>query len=537
MRDMSRITSFALRGIEAEPIDVESTATEGKGGAPRRSVVGLPDAAVRESLERVHAALRASGLGGLPHESVVNLAPADLRKEGPVYDLPIALSLLGAARVLSESARARLSRTIVAGELALDGTVRSVRGITSMTMLARERGVPAVLLPSCNAPEAAIVRGVEVVGVRCLREAVAWAERGSIDALDGTKGPDPQHEPINRALSIDSVHAIGNTLDFIEVRGQESAKRALVIAAAGAHNTLLVGSAGSGKTMMARAMPGILPPLSEDEALEITRVYSVALGGVRQHGLARERPFRSPHHSASMAAIIGGGTNPRPGEVTLAHLGVLFLDELPEFSRQVLEGLREPLEDGFVSIARASSRVRFPARPLLIAAMNPSHAGGFGQSAKSMRDQERYMGRLSGPLLDRMDMHVAVRAVGFSALAARRTGLDSSMMRGLVQDARGRMVARQGSARPNAYLRGSELDAYAALDSASSRLLGEAIAALGLSARAYDKVRRVARTVADIEGSSEVLESHIAEAVQYRLLDRHRSSSTPTRVSLTGAHP
>ncbi len=518
MLAMSCITSFALRGIEAEPIAVESTTTEGKGGAPRRTVVGLPDAAVRESLERVHAALRASGLGGLPHESVVNLAPADLRKEGPVYDLPIALSLLGAARVLSDAACVRLSRTVVAGELALDGSVRSVRGITSMSMLARERGATTVLLPASNAPEAAIVRGIEVVGVRSLREAVAWAESGVMD-LSAC-----EHSAVEVGPS--TVGIATASLDFVEVRGQESAKRALVIAAAGAHNTLLVGSAGSGKTMMARAMPGILPPLSEEEALEITRVYSVALGGLRQSGLVRERPFRSPHHSASMAAIIGGGSNPRPGEVTLAHLGVLFLDELPEFSRQVLEGLREPLEDGFVSIARAASRVRFPARPLLIAAMNPSHSGGFGMSGKSMRDQERYIGRLSGPLLDRIDMHIAVRAVGFSALTAPRRGMHSMHMRELVQAARSRMELRQGSARPNAYLRSRELDEYAALDANSSTLLSEAISALGLSARAYDKVRRVARTIADIDGSAPVLEAHVAEAVQYRLLDRHRVSES-----------
>ncbi|MSR40784.1 MAG: ATP-binding protein [Phycisphaerales bacterium] len=513
---MSRITSFALRGIEAEPIDVESTTTEGKGGSPRRSVVGLPDAAVRESLERVHAALRACGFGGLPHESVVNLAPADLRKEGPVYDLPIALSLLGAAGTLSAAARARLARTIVAGELALDGSIRSVRGVTSMSMLARERGALNVLIPTANAVEAAIVRGIEVVGVHSLREAVEWAETGVVH---------PREVGSEEAEKVARV-SDSSVLDFVEIRGQEAAKRALLIAAAGAHNALLVGPAGSGKTMMARAMAGILPPLTEEEALEITRVYSVALGGSRQNGLVRERPFRSPHHSASMAAIIGGGSIPRPGEVTLAHLGVLFLDELPEFGRQVLEGLREPLEDGFISIARASSRVRFPARPLLIAAMNPSHAGGFGNSPQSMRDQERYIGKLSGPLLDRIDIHVAVRAVGFAALTSRREGMNSARMRAIVEEARLRMDARQGPARPNAFLRSRELDQFAALDAPSSELLSEAIAALGLSARAYDKVRRVARTVADMEGSKNVLEAHVAEAVQYRLLDRHKSAVT-----------
>ncbi len=516
MHGMSRITSFALRGIEAEPIDVESTSTQGSGGPPRRSVVGLPDAAVRESLERVHAALRASGLGGLPHESVVNLAPADLRKEGPVYDLPIALSLLGSSGKISVEARKRLQSAIVAGEVALDGSVRGIRGVTSMSMLARERGAVSVLIPRVNVPEARIVRGIEVVGVSTLKEAIAWAE-GSDAYLDVAEDASAV-----RAVS----RAATDAIDFLDIRGQESAKRALMIAAAGAHNVLLVGPAGSGKTMMARAMPSILPALTDEEALEITRVYSVALGGSRTDGLVRERPFRSPHHSSSMAAIVGGGSNPRPGEVTLAHLGVLFLDELPEFPRHVLEGLREPLEDGFVSIARAAARVRFPARPLLVAAMNPSHAGGFGTSGKSMRDQERYMGKLSGPLLDRIDMHITVRAVAVSALSARREGMNSERMRTAVAAARDRMEHRQGRARPNAFLKGRELDVHAVLDESSSQLLAEAITALGLSARAYDKIRRVARTIADIEGSSDVLDIHIAEAVQYRLLDRHKTEVT-----------
>ncbi len=439
----------------------------------------------------------------------VNLAPADLRKEGPVYDLPIAVAVLMVGGTIdAESPEAqRIDEMLFAGELALDGRVRPVRGIISLAMLARKRKKRGVIVPAANAREAAAVDDIEVYGAETLADVVGF--------LNG-------HGSLTAVPSIDAETLLceaGAEIDFADVRGQEAAKRAMIIAATGMHNILLMGPAGSGKTMMARALPGILPALTREEALEVTRVYSVVGGVPRGAALITRRPVRTPHHTASCAAIVGGGTTPRPGEVSLAHHGILFLDELPEFQRGVLESLREPLEDGHVTISRVQGTIRFPARTLLVAAMNPTHRGDRRAGEEGRREQEQYLKRLSGPLVDRIDLHVEVSAVPFGELASGTRGTRSATMRERVLAARARAMARQG-APPNARLPGAALDTHAFLEDGSRTLLGRAMAELGLSARAYDKIRRIARTIADLEGTERIALHHIAEAIQYRVLDR-----------------
>ena len=504
---IARIESCLLRGIDASPceieVDIDMRALE------KQTIVGLPDAAVKESLERIRAALGNAGYPFPLGKAIINLAPADVRKEGPLYDLPIAVGLLAAQGVLTTRAEGVDHRSCVfVGELALDGRVRPVRGVIAMAAMAKQRGMTAIICPKDNAPEAAVVEGLDVFGVRTLSEVMGL--------LSGEIDPEPEPAP-------DIAHMLKTAeapIDFAEVRGQEGVKRAIVVAAAGSHNLVMLGPAGTGKTMMAKALPGVLPPLTGDEAIEITRIWSAA--GLLDPGqpLVTRRPVRTPHHTASAPAIVGGGIIPRAGEISLAHKGVLFLDELPEFSRNVLETLRQPMEDHVVTIARAHGTVRFPASFMFVAAMNPTPKGDVSPGEVGRREMQQYLAKLSGPLLDRIDIHVEAPAVPFKELADIPRGTDTATMREQASSARARMTARQGEATPNARLSGKQLDQYASMSERALALLEQAITGLGLSARAYDKIRRLARTIADLDGKEGLDESHIAEAVQYRLLDR-----------------
>ncbi|MCP3905897.1 MAG: YifB family Mg chelatase-like AAA ATPase [Planctomycetes bacterium] len=509
---LARVTSFVLRGIDAVACEVEADLHA--AGLPKTTIVGLPDAAVRESIERVRTALRNRGYRYPRGRLTVNLAPANLRKEGPVYDLPIALSVLQADSTIAppDDGCPRLDELLVAGELALDGRVRGVRGAISLALLARKLGRRGVVVPAVNAAEAAAVDGVRVYPAASIEELVGF--------LNGVHPIEP-HPPVDTEAM---VHATTPEVDFADVRGQEAAKRAITIAAAGGHNMLMLGPAGTGKTMMARALPGVLPPLSRDEALEVTRIYSCAGCLPPDQPLVMRRPVRMPHHTASGPAIVGGGSIPRPGEVSLAHRGVLFLDEVPEFSRSVLETLRQPLEDGTVTVARTRGTVRFPARFMLVGAMNPTARGDMSDDAASHRAMDRYVDRVSGPLVDRIDLHVEVPAVPFRELSSLQRGTDTATIRERVRMARDQQRHRQGRL-VNAELPGSALDRWARLDDASRMLLEQAMTELGLSARAYDKVRRIARTIADLQRVDGIAAHHVAESIQYRLLDRRRRAA------------
>jgi magnesium chelatase family protein len=503
---LASLRTAAVFGVDACPVHVE---VDISFGFPAFSMVGLPDTSVRESRDRVRSAIRNSGFEFPPHRITVNLAPADVRKAGASFDLPIALGILAASGVVE---RREIADMVLLGELSLDGSIHATRGVLPIAAAARREGLAGILLPSSNASEAAIVSGLEVIGVASLVEAVrALNDPASVAA---TPRPSP-------SVSVET----GSALDLADVRGQLLARRALEIAAAGGHNLLLVGPPGAGKTMMARRMAGILPPLDFEEALEATAVHSVA-GLLRAGaGLLRERPFRAPHHTISNAALVGGGSQPRPGEVSLAHHGVLFLDEMLEFSRHVLEVLRQPLEEGCVTVARAARSAVFPARFMLVGAMNPCPCGFAGDSLRECRctpqQMARYRGRLSGPLRDRIDLIVDVPAVPLSALTAAPTGEPSAIVRERVVEARARQAARfeDTPVRVNAALHGCALRRHCGLDAKGSRLLEAAIRRLGLSARGYDRVLKVARTIADLAGADAIAAEHLAEALQYRLTE------------------
>ncbi|MBO4301398.1 MAG: YifB family Mg chelatase-like AAA ATPase [Desulfovibrio sp.] len=503
-----RLYSGGVEGVDAYPVELEVDYV--RQGLPAFTMVGLAEAAVREAKDRVFAALRACGFRLPPARITVNLAPAWRRKNGAGFDLPLAVGLLAASEIIPPE---RLRGLYLTGELSLNGALRPVSGVLPLALLARQRHAVGLVAPPGNGTEAAMARGLKVYTPENLTSCAAF--------LAGTESLAPL-EDADLSPSI----TCGHNVDFAEVKGQEAAKRALEVAAAGGHNVLLIGPPGSGKTMLARRLPTILPPLDFEESLEVTKIYSVAGKLAPEGGLIRTRPFRAPHHTISDVALVGGGSWPHPGEISFAHRGVLFLDELPEFRKSALEALRQPLEDGTAVIARASHSVTFPAHCMLVAAMNPCPCGYYGDPTHECtckpEQRARYRARLSGPLLDRIDVHVEVPAVSYTEFSATSQGATTAVMRDRVLAAREMQRLRYGSEGPrcNGELSGALLERHCTLDASGHALMEAAVTRLSLSARACARVLRMARTIADMEEARDIAPQHLAEAVALRVLDR-----------------